>query len=73
LVSPQTEHTAVLVASLILVSLWSIRVIHRARDCEQVATVGAGTVEVPPSNVIIFKGCHNVEHSAATGTGVDRA
>jgi hypothetical protein len=51
----------------------SIRIVYWARDCDQVTAAGTGTVEVPPSNVIIFKGCHNVEHSAATSTGVDRA
>jgi hypothetical protein len=28
---------------------------------------------VPPSYVVILKGCQDVEHSAATGTGVDGA
>jgi len=50
--------------------LW---IVYRARDGYQIATVGTGSVEVPPGNVIIFKGCHNVEYGTATGTGVDRA
>ena len=71
LVWPQIEQVPVLADSSISVSLWSIRVIHRARDCYQIATVGTGSVEVPPSYVIVLKGCHNVEYGAATGTGVD--
>ena len=55
------------------VSLWSIRVIHRAGNTYQISAVGTGSVEVPPSNVVIFKGCHNVEYGTATGAGVDGA
>ena len=73
MVWPQTEQVPVLAVSSMFVSLWSIRVIHRAGNGDQISTVGTGSVEVPPSNVIIFKGCQDVEHSAATGTGVDRA
>jgi len=39
----------------------------------QVTAVGAGSVKMPPSYVIVFKGCHNVEDGTATGTGVDGA
>jgi hypothetical protein len=73
LVKPQTEQVPVLAVSSISVSLWSIRVIHRAGYAHQISAVGTGSVEVPPSNVVIFKGCQDVEHSAATGTGVDGA
>lgn len=51
-------------------SFW---IVYRARDGYQIATVGTGSVEMPPSNVIFLKGCHNVEYGAATGTGVDGA
>jgi hypothetical protein len=51
-------------------SFW---IVYRARDCYQVATVGTGSVKMPPSYVVILKGCHNVEDRASTGTGVDGA
>ena len=73
LVWPQTEQVPVLADSSISVNLWSIRVIHRAGDCYKISAVGTGPIKVPPGNVIIFKGCHNIKHSAATSTGVDRA
>jgi len=73
LVCPQTEHKAVLDSSSMFVSLWSIRVIYWAGNTYQISAVGTGSVEVPPSNVIVFKGCHNVEYGTATGTGVDGA
>ena len=49
----------------------SVWIVYWAGDCYQIPAVGTGSVEVPPSYVIILKGCHNVEDSTATGTGVD--
>ena len=51
-------------------SFW---IVYWAGNTYQIPAVGTGSVEVPPSYVIIFKGCHNVEYGTATGAGVDGA
>jgi hypothetical protein len=48
-------------------------IVYWTGNTYQISTVGTGSVEVPPSYVIVLKGCHNVEDSTATGTGVDGA
>jgi len=46
-------------------------IIYWTRNTHQIPAVSTGSVEVPPSYVIILKGCHNVEDGTPTGTGVD--
>jgi len=46
-------------------------VVHRTGYTYQVSAIGTGSVKVPPSYVIVLKGCHNVEDGTPTGTGVD--
>jgi hypothetical protein len=48
-------------------------IVYWTGNCYQISAVSTGSVEVPPSYVIVLKGCHNVEDSTATGTGVDGA
>jgi len=48
-----------------------VRIVHRTGYTHQISAVSTGTVEMPPSYVIVLKGCHNVEYGTATGTGVD--
>ncbi len=72
LIGPHIEQSPVRRSSLILLRL-CIGIIYWTGYTHQIPTVGTGTVEVPPSYVVVFKGCHNVEDSTATGTGVDGA
>jgi len=48
-------------------------IVYWTGNCYQISAVSTGSVEMPPSYVIVFKGCHNVEDGTATGTGVDGA
>jgi len=48
-----------------------VGIVHRTGNCYQISAVSTGTVEMPPSYVIVLKGCHNVEDGTPTGTRVD--
>ena len=48
-----------------------VGIVHRTGYTHQISAVSAGSVEMPPSYVIVLKGCHNVEDGTPTGARVD--